>query len=347
MARWTPIVAIFVAAAAALSPAWAGSGPTIEPSASVAALLWELGEPKPAHWIEPDTDRIRQGRELVLEGRTTGDDGRRTRVASPAFLCTDCHHIVREDPDLRVSDPDARLDHAIENDLNLLTGTTLWAMANRLTWFNDDYENKYGSLVDPAREDLRESVRLCSSECSQGRLLEDWELDAILAYLWTLELRLGDLDLSPEELELIALALQEEPYRAQARAVIREAFLPGSPAHARLPPDDRAVGYGNTGDPARGGEVYRRACLVCHQATPGDRRGVRGTYPLSEREGSLKKLWRNRTGGSLSFYQVISWGTRPFGVPMAYMPFFTKERLSDQQIDDLRAFLASELGLEE
>ena len=200
MPRWTPIIALVALALVGLSTAHAGGGRTLDPGMSTAKLLWELGEAKPGHWIEPDDEQIRQGRELVLEGRTRDDDGRRTRVISPAFGCTDCHNVVREDPDLRVSDPDARLDHAIANDLNLLTGTTLWATVNRQTWFNDDYEYKYGALVEPTREDLREAVRLCSAECSQGRLLQDWELDAILAYLWTLELKLGDLGLAPEQL---------------------------------------------------------------------------------------------------------------------------------------------------
>ena len=343
MTRWTPLL-IAVVIAAAISTAWAGGGRSLDPGTSVATLLWELGEPQPDHWIEPSDELVRQGRELVLEGRTTDAQGRRSRVTSPAFLCTDCHNVVREDPDLRVSEPEARLDHALANDLNLLSGTTLWATVNRQTWFNDDYEKKYGALVEPAREDLRESVILCAAECSQGRLLQDWELDAILAFLWTLELRLSDLELSAEELDLVAQALDEATLREQARAVLRGAFLGGSPAHARVPPPDRAAGYGNVGDPERGGEVYRRACLVCHQGSGS--RGVRGTYPLSERRGSLAALWKNRTGGPLSFYQVISWGTRPFGVPMAYMPFFTQERLSDQQIDDLRAYLATSLGEE-
>ncbi len=342
MTRRSLLVAAAVILAA--STAAAGGGRTLEADASVAQLLWELGEPRPDHWIEPTEELVRQGRELVLEGRTTGPDGKRGRPISPAFGCTDCHNVVREDPDLRVSDPDTRLDYAIERGLDLLTGTTFWGQVNRTSWFNDDYVEKYGALVEPTRASLREAIRLCSSECSQGRLLEDWELDAVQAYLWTLELKLGDLDLAQEELELVALALDDEALAEQARGALRGAFLAGSPAHLQPPPDDRAAGYGNTGDPARGEEVYHRACLTCHAPSRG--RPVRGTYPLSTRRGSLAKLWRNRTGGSLSFYQVISWGTRPFGVPMAYMPFFTKERLSDQQIDDLRAYLASELGEE-
>jgi mono/diheme cytochrome c family protein len=324
-----------------------GTESAIDPATPVGELLHRLGEPRPSWWVEPDPERIRQGRELSLEGRTTDDAGRRTRVASPAFLCTDCHNVAREDPDLRLSDPEARLDYAIEHDLPLLPGTTLWGTVNRSSWFNDDYEKKYGALVEPSRESLREAVRLCAAECSQGRLLEDWELDAIVAWLWTLEITVGDLDLGDDDLQLIELALGEQSLQESARRRLRDGWLAASPAHARGTPDDWSAGYGHEGDPDRGGEVYRRSCLHCHQARPGDRRGVRGTYPLNEKRGALGRLWRNRTGGAQSLYQVIAWGTRPFGVPMVYMPFFTTERLSDRQIDDLRAYLARELGVEQ
>jgi len=97
----------------------------------VSELLWQLGEEKPSHWVEPTEQRVKQGREIVLEGRTTDDSGKPNRVQSPAYLCTDCHHVVREDPDLSVSDPEARLDYAVANDLTFLPGTTLWGTVNR------------------------------------------------------------------------------------------------------------------------------------------------------------------------------------------------------------------------
>lgn len=314
----------------------------IDPATPVSEILWQLGDERPRHWIEPTDQRIRQGREIVQQGRTTTDDGKRSRRASPGYLCTDCHQLIREDPDLRVADPDARLDYAVANDMTFLPGTTLWGVVNRTSWFNEDYARKYGSLVEPTHHSLREATRLCAAECSQGRPLEDWELDAILAYLWTIQITLGDLDLSTQELDLLARAVGDESLHEQGRASLRSGYLQYAPAHLRDAPADRAAGYGLTGDPARGAELFRRSCLTCHDRneTP-----VRGSAPFHDSKASIGRLWANRAGqGKASFYQTVTYGTRPFAVPIVYMPFFTKERLSDQQMDDLRAWFAQVLG---
>ena len=43
-----------------------------------------------------------------------------------------------------------------------------------------------------------------------------------------------------------------------------------------------------------------------------------------------------------SIYQVIRYGTPPKGGKEAYMPQYTAEKMSDQQMADLRAFIESE-----
>ena len=217
----------------------------IDPATPVSEILWQLGDQKPRHWIEPTEQRIRQGREIVQQGRTTTDEGKPSRRASPGYLCTDCHQLTREDPDLRVADPDARLDYAVANDMTFLPGTTLWGVVNRTSWFNEDYARKYGSLVEPTHHSLREATRLCAAECSQGRPLDDWELDAILSYLWTLQITLGDLDLSTEELDLLARAVGDESLHEQGRASLppRSPRRPGRGLrpHRRPCPGRRAV----------------------------------------------------------------------------------------------------------
>ena len=319
----------------------------LDPESTLGDLLVLLGEARPSHWIEPTPDRIRQGGDIVLSGRTTDDDGRPSKVASPGFLCTDCHTVDREDPDLRVADPDARLDYVMQTGQPFLPGTTLWGVVNRRSWFNDDYIKKYGTLVKPANESLREAVFLCAAECSQGRLLLDWEVDAILAWLWTVQIRLGDLDLPQQDLDFLAAAVTDPAMHEEARARLQAGFLPAAPAHLRTAPADRSAGYGNVGDPVRGEALYRTSCLTCHQADKGDPRGVRGTFPLDDSKASLSMLWRNRASTTnLGFHQVITHGTRPYGVPMAYMPFFTQERMSDQQVDDLMAWFRARLGVQ-
>ena len=161
---------------------------------SVYSVLKEFGEPAVSHELSKVTpEMVARGEELVLNGRMQGPNAKLKTRVSKYFVCTDCHNTEREDPILTVIDPEARLEFAIKNGLPFLQATTLWGVVNRDVWYNDDYENKYGELVKEARHDLREAIQLCATECSQGRLLDEWEMESVLAYLWSLELKLGDL----------------------------------------------------------------------------------------------------------------------------------------------------------
>ncbi len=307
------------------------------PDLPVADLLTALGEPRPDHWLPRTPELIARGEQLVHEGGATRADGRRGRQLSGSFRCVHCHNVQREDPDLRVSDPEARLDYAQERDLPLLPATTFYGMVNRLSWFNEDYERKYGELVQPARRSLRNAVLLCASECSQGRLVEDWELDAILAYMWSLELRLADLDLSERELEVVDHALTRGGDGEQARAVLRASFLPASPATIVTPPTDRRAGRPLAPRADRGEAVWRTSCLHCHGP------GGPGQVRFQDHTRARRRLWRDRVRHDRrSPYHAVRYGTRPYGVPVAYMPFYTSERLSEQMMVDLLAFLAGE-----
>ncbi|NIR13989.1 MAG: hypothetical protein GWN86_08560, partial [Desulfobacterales bacterium] len=51
--------------------------------------------------------------------------------------------------------------------------------------------------MDP--DSLEDAIQVCSAYCSAGRYLDEWELDALLAFFWDQEIRLKDLDLPPEQ----------------------------------------------------------------------------------------------------------------------------------------------------
>lgn len=307
--------------------------PAFTAQTPVHAVLRALGEPMPDHWVEPDAAAIQRGLELITEGVTTGPDGEPTAQQSKGFVCTHCHNTVREDPDLRRSDPEARMAYVVGRDLPLLQGTTLYGLVDRATWFNGDYEVKYGSLVEPARRDLREAIQLCSVECSQGRPLADWEIDAILAWGWSSSLRYGDLEGAPS-LDEAATAVGTAGASAVAER-IRASYLQASPATFGEPParHGRKGGYeGLAGDTDRGADVYRRSCLHCHD------KGGPGHYRLLDKKRSYRELLVNMGSRSpLSFYEITRHGTKPHGG--TYMPHFPLERLSDQQVEDLRSFL--------
>ena len=158
---------------------------TMTDETPVTEVLKELGAEPAAHLVDKSVDNVsvEAGERLVLEGIASSPWGGKTRRQSKHFVCTSCHNVVKEDPDLRVADPEARLAYAAENGMPFLPGTTLYGVVNRKTFYNGDYEKKYGDLVRTAREDLREAIALCATECAQGRELENWEMESVLSYL--------------------------------------------------------------------------------------------------------------------------------------------------------------------
>jgi hypothetical protein len=172
-----------------------------------------LDESPVGHQIEDVTpELIATGKELVTKGYSKKPQGEESKRISEYFVCTSCHNIEREDPDLQDAlNPKKRLKYCSDNKLPFLQGTTLWGVVNRVSWYNDDYILKYGDLLTKARSNLAEATQLCAQECSQGRVLEEWELKAILAFYWNIGVKMNDLDL-PEELfnRLNKIGLTEE-----------------------------------------------------------------------------------------------------------------------------------------
>lgn len=303
---------------------------------SVTKVLEMLGDEPLPH--QPDLSvpgaSAEKGAELVLEGITTSAEGRKTSKQSNHFVCTSCHNIQREDPDLSIADPQARLLYARDNNLPYLPGTTLYGAVNRTSFYNGDYEKKYGELVEPARNNLREAIQLCAIECSQGRKLEAWELESVLAYLWTIDLKLEDLQLNTQDYDAINAALNGEAPREQMIEDLKSRYLSGSPATFVTPPNDRKAGYDYEGDPQNGRLIYELSCLHCHE---NQRYAF---FHLDDSKYSFKYLKKHISRYTrYSIYQVIRWGTSPVPGKKSYMPNYTLEKLSHQQVEDLRAYI--------
>ncbi|MEL6142365.1 MAG: cytochrome c [Bacteroidota bacterium] len=266
------------------------------------------------------------GASIVLQG--IGDADRRQ---SKHFVCTSCHNIVPEGP---LDDPEARLSYAAEKGLPFLPGTTLYGAVNRETYYNDDYEKKYGDLVKPARRDLRAAIQLCATECAQGRPLSEVEMESVVVYLQNIGLRLKDLALTEQDKQHLNAALNNQVNDAAVRDLLKSKFATASPATFLIPPEDRRSGYGLQGDPNRGALVYELACLHCH----GEKRY--SFYELGKDPVFYRHLERHFPRYTrYSTYQVVRYGTSPIPGKKAYMPHYTQERMSNQQVEDLRAFL--------
>ncbi|MEM7037666.1 MAG: cytochrome c [Bacteroidota bacterium] len=304
----------------------------------VAEVLKAFGEPYPDHRPDKlDPEKVKQGFELATKGATMGPDGKMTRIQSRYFVCTNCHNMEKEDPDLRSSDPEKRLDYVNEMGLAFLQGTTMYGTVNKVSWYNGDYYKKYGDLVKPANKSLKEAIHLCSVVCSQGRELKDWEMDAMMQYFWSLELKMGDLSLTTKDWELIRGAQKSGDRDADAIKYIKSFYQSGSPATFVEGPESKHEGYKIGREPSaeRGKQIYDFACLRCH-----DQQGPSKYLKLNHDKLSMQLFRKNMfRKGHLSLYDIIRHGTYADKGHRAYMPHYTEERMNNQQVEDLRAYI--------
>lgn len=306
-------------------------------SQTVGEVLIDLKDPAIIPHL-PDTSlrgvSVERGRELVLEGRTTKPGGGKTRRVSAYFECTACHNIVAESDHPAELDPAKRLLYAEKNNIPYLPGSPLYGIVSRTSFYNGDYEKKYGELVENARNNLRGAIQLCATECSQGRALEDWEMESVLAYLWTIDIPISELKLSAAQKEKIKEELNQGKIATESISILQSNYVIAYPATFVDPPKDRVAGNGLEGDVDRGKLFYTQSCMHCH----GDAR-----YSLFELDTTVFTMRQlaNRmpTYHEESVYQVSRYGTSPLLGKGAYMPNYTLEKMSEQQLADLRAYI--------
>lgn len=310
-------------------------------TASVQGVLAQLGDQMPLHYIpenELDSAKIAQGKNLVQSGftHTTSKSLFESRQ-SKHFVCTDCHNFEREDPDLSKSNPETRLSYVVENKLNFLPATTLYGTVNKNHWYNDDYLKKYGDLVVPARDSLHNAVQLCAVVCSQGRALTDEEMEGVMHYLNSIGYTIKDLGLTNSELELISKILESgenNSSKKEAIALIKAKYLDYSPATFMDPQTIESRKQGSFGNPRNGKIIYDLSCLTCHKE------GGVTNYKLNDEQLTFKHLsyWA-KTDKVFSVYNITRKGTYSKNGYKPYMPNYTKQRLSDQQLEDLMAYI--------
>jgi mono/diheme cytochrome c family protein len=305
---------------------------------SVYKVLQELGDDAVTHELNSLIPGVsaERGRELFLTGYTTLPNGQRTKKQSKHFVCTSGHNNVREEYDIGNPNPETRLTYAVENELPYLQGTTLHGVVNRVTFYNGDYHKKYGrETVDKVKENLRESIQLCAVGCAQGRALGTWEIESVLAYFWTLELEISDLKLNQVEREQVIAALHDNADKEKAIEIIHSKYNEAAPATFADHPDDYSDGYDVEGNAERGEVIYGKSCLHCHE------NGRYSYYSLDKTPLSLNHLKKNikKAHSPYNTYNLIIDGTLPVWGEKAYMPQYPLERMSIQQMEDLRAYL--------
>ncbi len=332
-----PILAVVIMAAVLLAGAPSIPNHRIDlEDKPVAEVLVELGDAPLPH--QPDFGipgvSVENGRDLVLYGSAIGPDGKMGKRISRHFVCTACHNVQRDEPDLAKSDPQARLEFVSEKGLPYLPGSSLYGIVNRTSFYNGDYDKKYGSLVEKARNDLRQAIQLCATECSQGRLLDKWELESVLAYLWTIQLQMKDLALSEADRRFIEEAMRNPSSKDEAIRLIKSRYLQGMPATFVDPPADRHRNQPPSGNAENGRLLYTHSCLHCHE-------NRRYSFLLLD-ESPLSLQWLDKhfsTWSRYSVYQVVRYGTSPVPWKRAYMPNYTLEKMSDEMLEDLRTYI--------
>lgn len=309
---------------------------TINSEDTVVELLEMLGADYSEKRPRTDVDNVSAqiGEEIVKNGFASIEGFKDVKRQSKHFVCTSCHNLEREDPNLAVNNPADRLLYTQQKGLPFLQATTLWGAVNRETYYNGDYDKKYGDLVKPARNNIREAIQLCATECAQGRILEAWELESVLAYLWELQLTIGDLGLSDKELQSIELALDNDVIKKEAVKLLKTKYMTKSDATFLVPPEDRKEGYGLVGDPENGKLIYEQSCMHCHYQK-------RYSFLHLDNAKMSFQYLNNKTPtySRYSIYQVVRYGTYPKYGKKSYMPLYPEEKMTNQQLEDLRAYI--------
>ena len=307
-------------------------------NSKVQDVLVALGEAAPDHYLkELDPKWVQMGYELTHMGRTTHPDGGKSDYISAIFVCTDCHNQVKEDPILVNPNPEARLAYAVEKDLPFLQATTFWGMVDREGWYNEDYIIKYGDLVKPASTSLYESTQLCAQECSSGRKLEAWEWTAFQHYYQSIGLTLKDLNLTDKEMTLLERgARSNQEVKGELVKMLKSKYLLASPADFIDPPSNHYEGFKDlTGDAKNGKIIYERSCQTCH------RYGGPSQLVLDDSPLTFKKFVRrmDKYNDPFNLYEIVRYGTHAQPGHRQYMPLYTADRMSNQQLEDLRAYI--------
>lgn len=299
-------------------------------------LLESLGDTSSRNPVKTvDNELVSVGQKLIFEGKANYKSTKGKRI-STYFVCTDCHNMTQEYPTLTDVDPQVRLDYAVENNIAFLPGSTLHGIYNRQQFYTKDYEKKYGELIKDAQDTLENAIQVCAKYCSSGRFLEDWEEQAILHYFKDKELRLIDLDLTDKEKNRILTISYSGSEEEKMKSIswLKEKYTQAYIATFLETKPKNERNYGKSANADNGQKIYEKSCLHCHD-------NARVTYlDLDKDVLSAGLLWKHRKDYTdLSPYQIIRHGTYPITGRKQYMPLYTEEKMSKQQVEDLVAYI--------
>lgn len=301
----------------------------------VELVLNNLGSPKYKHSISKlDPEKAEIGKQLILNGKSKYIKQKGKKI-SIYFKCTDCHNLVKEVENPADLSADSRLLYAQKNNLPFLPASTLWGVYNRTSFYNGDYVKKYGKKIKTAKDSLQNAVQVCAKYNSSGRFLEAWELEGIMHYFKQNELKIKDLNLSTSaKKNILYWQKLDETEKRELIKTIESSFSTAYPATflATKSLDERK--YGEGGNAANGEFIFKQSCLYCHA-------GKRvSNFNLEANSLTGRFFWKNiETFKDFSLYQIVRWGTYTKTRRRQFMPLYTKEKMSDEQLEDLVAYI--------
>lgn len=296
---------------------------------SVSEYLVNQGWQAPEHYrTDLDSSKIRQGEDLVNIGYTR-IDRINTKKISKHFVCINCHNVVPETKSPNISNPEERLTYMMENKLPFLQGSSLYGVINREAYFNGDYEKKFGNRALEARKDLGKAIQLCAEISSEGRVLEDWEVESILHYLNSIGLKMSDLFFNDDQVEVL-----HSNDKNQRIELVKSKYVKKYAATFGFPLAANIRSKGKKGDWQKGEYIFKFGCMHCHNPE-----GIT-TFTL-EADQLNRSYLKNRMDktNKKSIYEITRTGTQPKKLKKTYMPPYTYEKLTDEQLEHLAAYL--------
>ncbi len=283
---------------------------------------------------------IHKGRQLVTTGITINEKGKQTPPTSRKLTCVACHTLQNEYFEPVVINPEKRLEYADSMNLPFLPGTPFRGIVNRVRFFNDDYQkifsNKKAKALKKGHNNIREAIQTCNQVYAKGRELKEWEIESILAFFWTIELKLGELKISSEDLASIKKSIETNRQNARAVNLMRRYYREVYPATlvAPLPIDQRRQISPIINNFQNGRILYQRACLHCHE----NKRYA--NFSLDSRQKTFKFLKKHFDNDKSVYSIYTSSRYNPDSkLDRKGTPHYTAERMSDQQLQDLRFFI--------
>lgn len=319
----------------------------ISPETKLTEILSVFGIENPNRLNDEVPHDISKGKQLISLGVAIDFNGKTTQHTShkQKLTCVTCHALEKEAEFVGTSDPEKRLEYSKENNVPFLPGTTFYGIVNRTSFFNGDYQDKYDhKLKDDLKKsqyDLRKAISTCNHIFADGRDLEDWEVESILDFLWTLEIKYKDMGI-PDSLGIQIQSSMDNGNNVEPSIAILNDHYLSSFSSTLNPPmevDARRKLSPLLNDFNKGMTLYYKSCLFCHHHNEHSHLRLE---PDAKSYEFLKKHFDDHS--SHSMYDILRYSPGSKGNHTG-SPIYSAERMSDQQIQDLRFFITKMVAM--